>query len=176
MVSEAAALLSRRRTATRSQQSRRLRARLDHSPVAGSHDRGDGSGILAPVRGNDDAGKSTCITISDAVCERLFRQPERSDVSAPIRDSSGCYIYVSGTHSDAQPVSLPDADTTASDDLVWFEQPYWASLPVAGTDDGGNGDPDAAGLRDTDADVGLRVARQHLVDSRDRYGRERNLM
>lgn len=170
--------IHQRRAVRAAQQSRRIRSRLDHRPVATADDPGRTGGVLDDLASGPDADPyrhTLCRGFTPHECDRLFRQSQRGDVAR--RGASSCSrdLYVFSADRDAEPDPLPDADTAAGDDLVWFEQPYWTVVPVAGAGDGGNGDPDAADLRDPDADVDVHLYGERLIDSRDRWGRERNL-
>jgi hypothetical protein len=168
--------IHQRRAVRAAQQSRRLRARLAHSPVAVSDHRvRDGDGAVVSVASVDDAD-SPCIGFTDDQYRRLFRQPILEHLAAANSHCRRSDLYVFSTDSDTNPDPLPDADAAASDDLVWFEQPYWASVRMAPTDDHRHGNTDDAGLSDADPEFGMRVAREPDRDSdRDKWGRERNL-
>jgi hypothetical protein len=167
--------IHQRRAVRAAQQSRRLRARLAHSPVAVSDHRvRDGDGAVVSVASVDDAD-SPCIGFTDDQCRRLFCQPILEHLAAANSHCRRSDLYVFSTDCDSEPDPLPDADTAASDDLVRFEQPYWSVMPVASGNCPGNGDPNVAGVRDPDAAVDMHLYGEHLVDSRDRWGREKRL-
>lgn len=169
---ESAALLGRRPAVARPHQSRRIRSRLDHSPVATADDPERAGGVLADLASGPDAER---VYASDPSIYGLFRDTATEHLSSGGDSSRGGTEHEPGANGNLDASSNSEADGDGGDPVLWDQQPYWTVVRLASANRLGDGDPDAAGLRDTAADVGLRVAREPDRDARDKWGREKNL-
>lgn len=167
---EPAAVLSRRRRATAHHPRPRpiVRAAVrDPGP-----DRGDGAAGVSL----GDATRST-VNVEPEVAERLFRHPERCDVSSgdPRHGGRDLYVYRADADLDRGPNLNPAAGAAPGLDLfVWRRDRD--DVYVADGDTDTNERASAPDLQDTDPGVGLRMAREPDRDTpRDRWGREREL-
>jgi hypothetical protein len=164
--------IHQRRAVRTAQQSQRRRAGMVLRPFATGGDRWRSGGVLANAAGRADTER---VYASDPSFYGLFRDTATEHLSSGSDSSRNRIEHEPGPDSNLDADSDREADGDGGDPVLWDQQPYWTVVRLASANRPGDGDANSPGVRDTDADVELHLHGQHLVDSRDRYGRERNL-